>query len=809
MSTEAKSDKVKYLARSADQKAGIPPQLYEDHVMGVFNGCRTRLSDMEKFCPDKELFQAMKVALLLAAEYHDLGKLDAQAAEVLGGRSEAKLINHVDAGVAFLLREHQKSGALEFLLAAVFVHSHHIGLVNQEDVLEESISGLMTKINPKPKIRDNKSCEVYSLSEDATVKDRVDRSLEIYLERHRSLVGNLNEKSTVNQLACSRGLKNFLVVKMFLSVLCDSDHEDAAHHSGEPYPERRIPLNARKRLDSLVDKIAALPKTARQDARNSLLDSCLHCSTSGSAFVLEGTVGTGKTIGQAAFGLRVCETAAMRGIFYVLPYIALIDQSEGVYRDMLSLSPKDSQWSFNAVHSLFPSLSLFQRRYVRGYNAPVNLTTSVNFFESITSNHTSAFRNIHKIAGTLICIDEYHAIADYEFWPTILKILDDLCRYFGCKVVLSSGTPTRFWEIDEIASILPADSCFSSIKSIICAEDYQSMLAKEEERVKIIWKTNKEMSFASLCGEVESLSGSVFAIFNTTRKAEEFVRYMKGHSEREVYLRYSRLAPKDRKLQLEIIKTKMLEGTPILLVATQGSDIGLDLSFHHGLKEFSSFDSILQLLGRVNRSCEFSDSKAVVFKLVPDPLKNGEELKENPGLLHKIRALDDSQEVRGVANPASCTAIAQKEITQLSASKQASMSQLQANLELRQFSSLADNFSLIALPTIRILTDVDIFRTIMRGDKVPWHQMQNATVNMIRSERNMGRIEHLLFPIYVDAETGKCSQSPPECETEEEELSPDFYFWLGGYDNENFGISVGVESGVAERQYIIDDLMLV
>src|SRR5215471_19268624 len=90
------------LAHSARLPGGAPHP-YAAHIIGVAKGARTRAEAMVKYHRDPSIRGKLAQAILDAATFHDLGKLDPDVQEVLRQTRHAKLRwDHIDAGVAHL-----------------------------------------------------------------------------------------------------------------------------------------------------------------------------------------------------------------------------------------------------------------------------------------------------------------------------------------------------------------------------------------------------------------------------------------------------------------------------------------------------------------------------------------------------------------------------------------------------------------------------------------------------------------------------------------------------------------------------------
>lgn len=796
---------MRLLAHSKDDEKQVPEQPYEDHINGVFRICKRHLLRLKQHC-NPSLFKVIERTVLLAAEFHDLGKLDDQAQEILRQEKNGKLINHIDAGVAHLLSLYEKEGRLEYMFAAYLIHAHHIGLLDFDKLIKVGYKNFSISHVPQSKFRDHKSCIKYNM-DDIEVCNHVDVHLELYRERHFNLV-NLKHPDSISNDDIKHLTSSYLPIKIAISILCDSDHEDTSLHYSQPYPSRRLPLRAKERLALLTSKVSDFDSsTDRNKMRSTFFNKCNKPSIS-KVSVMDGTVGIGKTISLMARGLQtVSENESIDTIYIILPYVALIDQSVEVYKEYIGLDDKDREMAINTVHSLFSPKNFYHRKYVRGFNAPINMTTSVNFFETITSNRTSVLKNVHKMIGSLLCIDEFPEIANVEYWPLLLSIMNEMIENFNCKLILSSGTPVRYWDIESVSNPTGNNirkvigNSFNNVDFIIDEEFRDLMIAKEKKRVKVS-RIKEEIKFEELYQKIKRYYKSVFIIFSTKRKAAAFAQIAQKRLRRKVYLRYSELAAVDRKRQFEQIKNDMKMGKSIILIATQGSDVGLDLSFNHGFKEMSNYGSILQMLGRINRHCEHVNSHLKLFSLCDCPADDDERFHDNPGLKFKREALEAYFDDYSDFSPFNCTDMVRNEIDYMNGDKLSIMGDLVESWNSLKFETLADDFKLIRLPMMKILINMGIYERILKDEYIPYSEIQENIVNVIMSPTNLAQMEHLLTPLdkcdgkYVGFE----DNDKEDDEEDDDEIDyHDLYVWLGKYDPDNYGIRVGIQHGQIDK----------
>ena len=789
----------------------IASQPYFSHIKGVFNYCDASIARIKRFI-NPEMFPVFKKAILLAAIYHDLGKLDEQAQFILNGlgKKDEKMINHVDAGVAYLLLLYENSKDIVYLIAAYLVLAHHIGLPNYTKMFKTESKLLDLFLHPTKYFRDNKSLEKYGMGQ-SWVKNHVDEKLEKYLTIHNSLCKlSVDDCEKTTKKQCLFFMSSPMALKVAISILVDADHADTSVNYGDTYPIRIKHLNHKDYISNLNDFIEDKKKAylsgslkcskERFSIRQDFFKTCQLTETDESFYLVDGTVGVGKTFGIMSLGLNLAQRYNLDTIIFMLPYISLIDQSADEYIKGIFKDEDAARYNLNVIHSVFKSKNVFHRRYCKGFNAPINITTSVNFFDIISSNHSCIFKHLHKFVGSVIVIDEYHAAASYEFWPTMLKMMKELATVFSCKFVFSSGTPVEYWDIDEISRNFKIDI---SVKKVIDDNLYDKMIEMEKNRVKIISTVGVQWDFDELGKNVLAQSNSVFVILNTRKKTVAFVKSLSEKTNRKIFLRFSGMAPKHRKLQLEQIKESLNGGEPTIVVATQGSDIGLDLSFFCGFKESSNYDSIAQMKGRINRGCEFENSFLHIFTLSKTPNNDGEIFYDNPSFQYKKNIFESEKELHNSISSEYSTYIAKKEVTAMPKSAHEKMRMLYKLWSEKSFEDFSEEFSLISMPMIHILIDKNIFSKMKKGEYVPYADLQNNVVSMIYSDKNMDLLKGLLISVDSELIKTKDDEENDEDSKSMQSKTSNLFFWKGVYDSEKFGIFADPVFGLVDLKTLI------
>lgn len=716
---------MELLAHSAKTDKGIPYQSYAEHILNTRKKATEYAKQVGSFNP--ELAETLLLVAAFAAEYHDMGKLDADNQVILSGVKKAKKlpINHVDAGVSHLWQLGKIKPA--FFFAAMIAYAHHIGL--QSKASEET-----------------KGKKAYR---DTELFDYTVQHLAYYLEQHRTVISESDvEKST----PLPKPEQFALFLRFALSCLSDADHGDTARHYGESQTNIVYPLKATERLAALDSYVANLakdkPNEPRTVLRNAVYHAAKNADTTPSLYACDSPVGTGKTTAVMAHLLKAAKDKGLQRIFVVLPFTNIIDQSVETYRKALLLSDEQAEQIIAAHHHKADFSSPESRQYTYLWQAPIVITTAVQFFETLASNQPSALRKLHQLAGSAIFIDEAHSALPSHLWVQAWQWLKQLADDWGCHIVLGSGSLTRFWELEDFVN--PPVKLPELIK-----EDVRQQ-SSEFEQVRVKYQSYKEtLRLSELVEWVLSEKGTRLLIVNTVQSAAVIAQYIVKHHGREKVEHLSTaLTPVDRDKTLEKVKARLKnkQDNDWILVATSCVEAGVDISFKTGFRERCSLVSLLQTAGRINR--ENFDDEATVWDF---SLKFEDGLKKHPAFEDSARILGELFESDKVS-PDYCYEALKREIRQSTPHETLEkLRKAEKNLdfpEVEQLFKVIDNF------TITVLINDDVIDRLKKWQKVSADEIQKNSVQIWaykKEDWGLTEIEHrqgLFYGLDYDAFIG-------------------------------------------------------
>jgi CRISPR-associated endonuclease/helicase Cas3 len=687
---------VKFLAHSARPAEGIPAQSYADHIHAVtalaFENARlaSHGTQFRQFFID---------SLRLAAEYHDLGKLDPLNQKVLSSNNvEGGLpVNHVDAGVATMVRRAKDAAAS---LAALLIYSHHRGLPDASEIFNNHL-------------RDIDRNEQFG-----STKERTDQWLDRYLEWHQ---GDVNSKSLGDASNSNLPPNAQIAARIALSCLVDADHSDTAQNYGQSQPSTFVPLNPAERLTRLDEYIASLntgPQSERNKLRAKVYDACRTASTKRGIVSCDSPVGSGKTTAIMAHLLRVTSEHNLRRVFVVLPYTNIINQSVDVYRKCLVMNGENPEHVVAAHHHRAEFSDLQSRSLTYLWEAPIIVTTAVQFFETLAAARTGALRKLHQLANSAVFIDEAHAALPAHLWPTAWRWLNGLQQDWQCHFVLGSGSLAQFWTLPEFSD--PP----SAVPSII--SETPSKSSEEFEAKRIAYQSHpKPLSLEQLVDFIAETEGPRLLIVNTVQSAAFIASVLKTHPKsNDVEHLSTSLTPNDRAKTLDRIRARLVDkqDKAWTLVATSCVEAGVDISFRTGFRERASLNSLLQTSGRVNRNGEFGTADVWDIQLIHDDC-----LRRHPAFENSAIVLGELFE-KGMVLPENCTYAMQKEIRRAGMKTEAELIQkLEAK---RQFAEVERHFRVIESNTIIAVVERSLKRKLRNRDKVSFQELQNGSVQI-------------------------------------------------------------------------------
>lgn len=402
---------------------------------------------------------------------------------------------------------------------------------------------------------------------------------------------------------CQEGRVQALYTRMLFSCLVDADFLDT-----EAALQGRQPRGGYASLEELLQKLQShvapwlkKPKNELCAKRSAILQSCLQGGEREEGlYTLTVPTGGGKTVSSLAFALTHAVRHDMKRVVYVIPYTSIIEQNAKVFAEILgpeNVLEHHSQTELADEKGDSETLEARRRRLAcENWDAPVIVTTAVQFFESLYAAKTSRCRKLHNLAGSVVIFDEAQTLP-VPFLKPCVSAIGELVRHYGVTAVLCTATQPELGRLfNELAPEL-------SIREIAPEPDELFEFFRRVSFQREGQLSNEEL--AARLTETEQ----VLCIVNTRKRAREIFQLL---PEEGRFHLSTLMTPQDRKRVLDAVRERLKERKPCRVVSTSLVEAGVDVDFPAVWREVAGLDSILQAAGRCNREGKKSAAESSV-----------------------------------------------------------------------------------------------------------------------------------------------------------------------------------------------------
>lgn len=577
--------------------------LLSDHLTAV-------ASMAASFCDSGQLSGNSAQWARLAGLWHDLGKYRPGFQRYLNQSDNAD--THIEGKVAGREKTHSAAGALWAIetldthhgprgklaarVLAYVIAGHHVGLDDWSQGLCERLSGSD------------------ALAQLAEVKPQ------------RPPLAILDAGNFVPDLgAIPGGSAGFaLWVRMIFSCLVDADFLDTETHFDAAKPARRAGFPY---IDQMATALAAHLERLAANAsasdvnkhRAQVLQQCQNqAALLPGFFSLTVPTGGGKTLSSLAFALKHAQAHGKRRVVYAIPYTSIIEQTADVFRDALKVLGDEVLIEHHSqAEAASHDETARSRLACENWDAPLIVTTNVQLFESLFASKTSRCRKLHRLAQSVIVLDEAQQLPP-EFLQPILDALNLLVKHYGVTVLLCTATQPALNSTDYFDPSMRLRG-LEGVREIITEPDALFCALKRVD-VELPSDWTAATPWTEIAARITA-EDCVLAIVSTRKAARELHRLLPPGT-----LHLSALmCGAHRKAVIAHIKARLAakrEGTdlePLRVVSTQLVEAGVDIDFPVVFRALAGLDAIAQAAGRCNREGRLPGRGRVVVFVPPTP----------------------------------------------------------------------------------------------------------------------------------------------------------------------------------------------
>ena len=425
------------------------------------------------------------------------------------------------------------------------------------------------------------------------------------------------------------------LTRMLFSCLVDADFlatEKFYANARSEVIERGLGILTGAHLDRLRAAMDArpVPATVINKLRADILAHAVgKADLAPGLFTLTVPTGGGKTLTSLRFALEHAARHGLRRVIYVIPFTSIIEQTAQIFREAFgpvldgSILEHHSTFDWDK-HQPDTDRDLEKegrdglaklRRATENWDAPIIVTTAVQFYESLFAARTSRCRKLHNMAQSVIILDEAQTLPVPLLRPC-MAALDELTLNYGASVVLCTATQPALRKVDGAlpANVKGEAQGFDLDDGRELAPDPPS-LYRQLRRVTVEHRREPvaDAEIAARFGEAPQM----LCVVNSRGHARdlfEAIRPLPGARHLTTLM-----CARHRREVLAGVRDDLAAQRPVRLVATSLIEAGVDVDFPEVWRAVTGLDSIAQAAGRCNREGKLSGAGGRVVVFEPDP----------------------------------------------------------------------------------------------------------------------------------------------------------------------------------------------
>jgi CRISPR-associated endonuclease/helicase Cas3 len=464
-------------------------------------------------------------------------------------------------------------------------------------------------------------------------------------------------------------------------------------------------------------------------------------------FFVKLPTGAGKTLLLYKFAMMIQEQQSHQKVFYLLPFITLIEQNAYILKELLEFMNIDTSDNrvFLEKHSLSGEFELNssdrdeydidkKQFLLDTLDSQFVVTSFHQMFYGVFKRKNALLKRFHQFANSIILIDEVQLIP-LEHMYVITQFLKFMSEIFNCKIIVASAT---FPNIKK--EILSDSHTFKEINEILTQSEINNFFNRYEIKIDITEAYCEESLYEKIDEKLETKRDLLFRV-NTVNTANDIYEYLLSneseYKKSNIFLLTSAVALRVRKCIIKKIKRNSKKGIKQIVVATQLIQAGVDISLEDGFEELAPIDLIVQSMGRRNRSAEKDDiGRADIIKIAR--VINGREFEG-----YKIYNQYDMKQTIDILNE--YETLSEKEIYEYGLldryyNSQVDIKKIDKEFKQLNFKNIDDDFVLIKdaplsfsffIPLNRRakelwqeLVELDIRKKAIKKDKFFWKNMK-------------------------------------------------------------------------------------
>ena len=324
-------------------------------------------------------------------------------------------------------------------------------------------------------------------------------------------------------------------------------------------------------------------------------------------FTITAPTGSGKTLAALNAAIIIRDRVSknksqMLRIVYALPFTSITDQTYSIFEKILfaDQSEKPDRQRVLLKHHHLADIDAYiddedypldlALALTESWDSEIIVTTFVQVFESIIGNKNRSIRKVHRMANSVIILDEIQSLR-VELWNVLGEIIKQMAEKLNIYFILMTATQPLIVERERSIEIGLKKTFEDLDRTKIKFSPYP---IDAKQIVDLIINNSNE-------------GKSVLVIRNTIKTSIATYRSLiekrsKLQYHPKVYYLSTNITPEDRIERIRQIKNSLENKEKIIVVSTQVMEAGIDFDFDSVIRDLAPIDSIIQAAGRCNRN---------------------------------------------------------------------------------------------------------------------------------------------------------------------------------------------------------------
>ncbi|PXX17651.1 CRISPR-associated Cas3 family helicase [Nitrosomonas ureae] len=517
-------------------------------------------------------------------------------------------IDHSTAGAQLIWEALSKfgkngEGRLCGQILGLCVASHHSGLI--DCLTPEGVNGFNLRIN-----KDDERAHLTECKQNADAhileqaKNLTDKPLLSAMLKQLSLLTKNNQHGQTT----SETIKCFYIgfwTRFLFSCLIDADRINSADFErlgNTSYRNRTVSWDvAIKRMEFFLSQ-QQVHDTPINTIRRTISDTCKNRAQDAQGiYTLTVPTGGGKTYTSLRYALHHAKAHGLERIIYVIPYTSIIEQNAEAIQKVVEQAGDQYPWVLEHHSNLEPENQTWHSKLAtENWDAPIVLTTMVQFLETLFSGGTRGVRRLHQLANSIIIFDEIQTLP-INCTHLFCNALNFLSAHTKTTAVLCTATQPLLDQLNSPEKgqlLIPKDNhlipdvrqFFDQLKRVEISNKTKSQGWSEEE-------------IAELALSEFKVKGSCLVIVNTKAWAQALYVKCADSVARDSLFHLSTNQCTARRNELfHRMRARLAAKLPVLCFSTQLIEAGVDIDFSSVIRFLAGLDSIAQAAGRCNRN---------------------------------------------------------------------------------------------------------------------------------------------------------------------------------------------------------------